>query len=108
MVEVQINGLETKLTAQPSTWRELLRDIEASCLESNQVIASVQFDGNEVESFREEEVLQRRLGELGQIRIAAVELRELSLDALRDSQKHLESLAVAIVEIAEGFRSGNA
>jgi len=107
MVEIQINGLETKLNAQPSTWRELLRDVEASCLESNQVISSVQFDGNEVESFREEEVLQRPLGTVGQIRIAAVEMRQLSLDALRDSQKHLESLAISIVDIAESYRNGN-
>jgi hypothetical protein len=107
MAQIQINGLETTLNAQPSTWRELLRDVEASCLESNQVISSVQFDGSEVESFREEGVLQRPLGSVGQIRIAAVEMRELSLGALRDSQKHLETLAVSIVDVAESYRNGN-
>jgi hypothetical protein len=108
MVQIEINGLETKLNPQPSTWRELLSDVETRCLKNDQVISSVQFDGNEIATFREEDVLQQPLGTVGQIRIAAVEMRELSLSALRDSEKHLESLTVSIVETAENYRNGHA
>jgi len=105
MVQIQINGMDAKLQAPPSTWRELLIDVEASCLQPNQVISSVQFDGAEVEAFRDEDILMRPLGTVGEIRIAAVDMRELSLDALRDSHKHIESLAVAIVDAAELYRN---
>jgi hypothetical protein len=106
MSQLEINGVQTTINSGLSTWRELLAELETTRLRPGQVIASVEFDGDEVLQFREEDVLLRPLRGIGQIRVAAVEMKQLALSAVEDTTRYLQSLELSIVDVAECFRNG--
>jgi len=103
--QIEINGVQTTINSGLSTWRELLTELESTRLTRGQVIASVEFDGDEVLQFREEDVLIRPLHGIGQIRIAAVGMKQLALSAVEDATRYLQSLELSIVDVAECFRN---
>lgn len=99
------NGNSAPLDPALQTWQDLLEDLESRQLGNDEVITSVQFDGDEIEHFRDESALALQLKTVDEVRIVAMGRREMLQSALRDAETHLEALETGVVEVADLFRT---
>ena len=106
MSQLAFNGNYTPIDSGFRTWRELLTELESKRLTENEVIASVQFDGDEIVHFRGDDVLKVQLDSIQEVRVEAVGRNEMLCGAVQEAETYLASLKTSMLDVAETFRNG--
>jgi hypothetical protein len=97
---------ETSLPLGPAlrTWQDLLSHLESQSLSRDEVITSVQFDGDDISNFRDEEALTTDLSPIEEVRVRAMARDELMRETIVEAEAYLRNLEAAAVNVAEMFR----
>jgi len=86
------------------TWQDLLSHLESQSLSRDEVITSVQFDGDDISNFRDEEALTTDLSPIEEVRVRAMARDELMRETIVEAEAYLRNLEAAAVNVAEMFR----
>ena len=97
---------ETSMPLGPAlrTWQDLLSHLESQSLSRDEVITSVQFDGDDISNFRDEEALTTDLSPIEEVRVRAMARDELMRETIVEAEAYLRNLEAAAVNVAEMFR----
>src|SRR5689334_20593917 len=104
MSQLEINGKLEAINPALLTWRQLLTELESSRLASEEVIAAVKFDGDEMLQFREDDVLNSRLESIATVQIEVMPVYEMARNAALAAAEYMRSLETATIDVAENFR----
>lgn len=92
MQELWLDGNKLELGASGS-WGEVLDQLETEHLTSGRMIRTIAFDGNELDDFRSEAVVERPLGELSRVEVVSVDLEEFSRELVAGAPRHLDQVS---------------
>jgi hypothetical protein len=97
---------ETSMPLGPAlrTWQDLLSHLESQRLSRDEVITSVQFDGDDISNFRDDNALATNLEAIEEVRVRAMARDELMRETIVEAEAYLRNLEAAAVNVAEMFR----
>ena len=97
---------ETAMPLGPAlrTWQDLLAHLESQRLGRDEMITSVQFDGDDIANFRDEQILTTDLAGIEEIRVRSMARDELMRETITEAEAYLRNLEAAAVNVAEMFR----
>jgi hypothetical protein len=104
MSQLEINGKAERINSTLSTWGDLLSELEASRLKSDEVIVGVRFDGDDVLEFREGDALNRRLDSIVQLQVEVMPMQQMARNASAAAADYMRSLESATIDVSENFR----
>ncbi len=107
MTQLEINGVQFPFDSSYSTWNDLLNDLETHRISKGNAIASVFFDGEEINEYRHGEILERSLDSIITIQITTSSLQDMVKQAIADAGNYQSTLQNAMMETAELFRIQN-
>ena len=101
--ELWLDGNKLELRGGVS-WGEVLEQVETEHLATGRIIRTIAFDGDELDDFRSEEVVQRPLDQLSSVEVTTVGLEEFSRELVAGAPSHLDQVSVVLAQAVSFYR----